>query len=243
MQAVYEESFRSMDQLAQLLIAGVWHDSDSSHDELWCDVLQKLVGVGTSPLQQWNAALEMARRFPAFIALAVMGIAAILRGRDSLLIRLATDVEGRNKYDGNTREPAAQALHYLRLANEDWIKQLPRWGDTRWSYPASHLFLTDLRGYFTDLIPTDEDFEVAYRSFEYRLGLIQERIPGKRAISGEYVGDWMWEGDAPRMELALRRDLEKGRATVWRTFFGGADELGEALLAQRETLKRYADRW
>ena len=79
----------------------------------------------------------MARRFPAFIAFAVIGVTSIRRGRDDdLLIRLATDVEGRSKHNQNEREPAAQALHYLRLASDDWLNELPRWGTQPWMYPC-----------------------------------------------------------------------------------------------------------
>ncbi len=102
--------------------------------------------------------------------------------------------------------------------------------------------MTDLCGYFADLIPVDSEFQLAHHSFEYRLGLIQEGTPGKHAISGEYVGEWRWEGGVPKMESALRRQIERGRAPAWQVFYGGAGELETALVAQRETLKRYI-RW
>jgi len=240
LEGIYDGHFRSMEQLAQLLATGVWHDADGVHDRLWVDVLQRLVDAGTAPLASGNDALEMARRFPAFIALAIVGVTSIRRGRDDdLLIRLATDAEGRNKYNPTEREPAAQSLHYRRLAADDWVKSLPRWGGQPWYYPTSHLFVTDLRGYFADMIPIDNEFQLAYQSFEYRLGLIQERTPGRRAIAGEYVGEWRWEGDVPKTESALRRQIERGRAPAWQVFYGGADELETALVAQRETLKGY----
>lgn len=239
LQGIYEGHFSSMEQLALLLITGVWHDTDGVHDRLWLDVLQKLVDAGTAPLSGWSDSLEMARRFPAFIALAVMGLTAFQRGRDDLLIRLAMEVESRNKYNQNEWEPAAQMLHYLRLANDDWINKLPRWGGQGWLYPLSHLFVTDLRSYFDELIPIDEEFGLKYQSFEYRLGLIQEKLPGKHAISGEYVGEWAWNGDTPKTEDELRRQFERGRAAAWQALFGGTDELEQALVAQRDILKRY----
>lgn len=242
LQGLYEGHFRAMNQLAQLLVTGIWHDVEGVHDRLWVDVLQKLLDAGTAPLSGWSDPLEMARRFPAFIALAVSGVTAIRRSRDDLLIRLATEVEGRNKYNQNEREPAAQALHYLRLAQDDWLNKLPRWSGEGWTYPTSHFFATDLRGYFIDLIPTNDEFELAYQSFEYRLGLIQQKTPGKRAVSGEYVGEWRWEGEIPKTETELRRQIERGRAAGWVTFYGSADEFEQALVDQRETLKHYI-RW
>lgn len=245
LEQVYEEHFRSMDHLAPILVTGVWHDTDAVHDQIWIDVVQRLVDEGTVPIHAAvNEAIEKARRFPAFIALAAMGMTAIRRGRDDLLLRLATQVEARNIYDSREVVPAAQELHYLRLANEEWIKQLPRWGTTGWLYPASHLFVTDLRAYFHELIPREDDYVGAFHSFEYRLGLIQEKLPGRHAISGEYAGEPSWDGETPRMENALRRQAQRNRAvaSAWESFFGGSDELEQALMAHRDVLKRH-ERW
>ena len=241
LQELYDGYFRSMDQLTALLIAGVWHDPDGLHDRLWLDVLQKLLDAGTASFSSANQMLEMARRFPAFIALSVAGIVAMRRGRERLLIQLATQVESRNKYNRNELEPAAQALHYLHLAEDDWINGLPRWGNStgRYLYPASHLFSAELRGYFSDTVPGENDFDLVYHGFEYRLGLVQEATEGRHAIPGEYVGEWAWDGEVPKAENEFRRQLDRGQREVWQSFFGGPDELEQRLIAQRETLKRY----
>lgn len=242
LQSTYEAHFRAMDQLATLLITGVWHDDERVHDRLWLDVLQRLTDAAlTTPTGAFSDPLLKARRFPAFIALAVMTVAGLRRRRDGLLIKLATQVEGRDPIGAGELMPAAQLLHYRRLANPDWIDKLPRWG-SHWFYPASHLFVTDLRAYFADLIPVDADFEQAYHDFEYRLGLIQERNPGYRAIDGEYVGEWAWEDDVPKTEITLRRELARGGADVWSDYYGGLDELNEALIAHRDVLRHYR-RW
>jgi hypothetical protein len=125
---------------------------------------------------------------------------------------------------------------------DDWVNGLPRWGGTRWLYPASHLLVTDLRPYFEGHLSSSADFAQVYHGFEYRLGLIQERTQGYHALSGEYVGDRAWDGDVPTTESALRRQLERGRATAWLDYYGGPEELEAALIAQREVLKRYR-RW
>ena len=132
-------------------------------------------------------------------------------------------------------------LHYANLWNEDWINALPRWGGTKWRYPSSHLLKTELRRYFADIYPTDEDFSTAYHAFEYRLGLLQAQIEGYWAISGEYVGDYQWEreGDIPKEETAFRRLQRRTRANAWETYFKGADGLETALVALREVLRQY----
>ena len=48
----------------------------------------------------------------------------------------------------------------------------------------------------------------AGHGFEYRLGLIQERVRthSYRAISGEYVGEWQWKDDVPVAEALCYDD-------------------------------------
>lgn len=239
LEGIYEGHFRAMGQLAALLQTGVWHDPDGVHDRLWADVMQKLVDAGTAPLSGWNEYLEKGRRFPAFIALAVIGVTAIQRGREDLLIQLAMNVEGRKYHNSTEHVPAAQILHYLRLSEEDLINSLPRWEGTRWMYPISHLFMEEVRSYFPDMFSNDEDFKRAYRGFEYRLGLIQEKTYGMRAIAGEYVGEWAWEGDVPKAENDLRRRLERFPSSHWEGFFEGPEQLEQALADQRNILKLY----
>lgn len=247
LQDTYDSYFTSMEQLAPLLAAGVWHDSDGTHDQLWIDVLQRLVDAGTTvPSHEWNSALYPARLFPAYIALAVCGMTAMRRDREGLLIRLAIEVEGRPKPSEDHLFPAAHLLHYLRLTEHDWVNALPRWDQTRWTYPPSHLFVTDLWRYFKDTYPGFDDYRSAYHGFEYRLGLIQEQKASNvflRAISGEYVGELAWGHDGiPLVETAFRKHIERSRSQVWPAFLGGPDQVDSALVAHREVISRYK-RW
>lgn len=246
LQATYDGYFNSMEQLAPLLQTGVWHDTEGVHDRLWLDALQRLVDAGTASLQSFNRALGAARLFPAYIALAVAGMTAIRRDREGLLIRLATEVEARPRVDYDQLLPAAHLLHYHRLAEEDWVNGLPRWNKTTWTYPQSHLFLTDIWRFFKDDNRSFNDFNVAYHGLEYRLGLIQEKTASgmfMSAISGEYVGERGWDrGGVPLAEIAFRRQLERSRSDSWQTYLGGADEVDGALVAHREVIKRYK-RW
>ncbi len=232
---------RSMDQLASLLIEGVWHDSDSVHDRLWVDVVQRLVNAGATFPPQFNQVLRSLRLIPALVAVAVISITATRRNREGLLITITTEVEGQTHPGFEQRATAAQLLHYQRLFTDDWAKNLPRWvGTNGWVYPTSHLFTTEVRRFFADLIPDEEEFLTAYRGFEYRIGLIQEFTPGYHAMSGEYVGEWAWRGEEPQAESALRKQAERGHAAEWAKFFD--EKLDENLIAQRAILKRY-QRW
>lgn len=240
---VIEARVRSMDQLAPLLIEGVWHDPDGVHDRLWVDVVQRLVDAATTLPPNFNPTLRSVRMIPAFVAVAVISITATRRNREGLLITIATEVEGQTHPGFDQRTNAAQLLHYQRLFTDDWLKNLPRWAGTNgWVYPTSHLFTTEVRSFFTDLLPDEDEFLAAYRGFEYRIGLIQELTPGHHAMSGEYVGEWAWRGEEPQAELALRKQAERGHAAAWDALFGGDLTLDEALVAHRAILKQY-QRW
>lgn len=233
---------RSTDQLAPLLIEGVWHDSDGVHDRLWVDVVQRLVDAGAAIPPQFHQVLRSVRLIPALVAVAVISITATRRNREGLLLTVATEVEGQSHSGFEQRMNAAQLVHYQRLFTDDWAKNLPRWAGSGWLYPTSHLFTTEVRRFFTDLIPDEEDFLAAYRGFEYRLGLIQEFTPGNRAMSGEYVGEWAWRGEEPQAELALRKQAERGHAAAWDSLLDGKITLDEALIAHRAVIKQY-QRW
>lgn len=233
---------RSVDPLVPLLIEGVWHDTDGVHDQLWVDLVQRLIDAGVAFSPRFNQMLRSARLIPALVVVAVISITATRRNREGLLITITTEVEGQLQPGVDQTKNAAQILHYQRLFTDDLVNDLPRWEGQRWLYPTSHLFSTDVRRFFTDLIPDDEEFLRAYRGFEYRIGLIQERTPGHRAISGEYVGEWAWQGEEPYAESALRKQAERGHALAWESFLDGNQTLDEALIAQREVLQRL-QRW
>lgn len=221
----------------------MWHDPDGVHDRLWVDAVQRLVDAGAAFPLQSNQMLRSIRLIPALVAVAIVSITATKRNREGLLITIATDVEGKTGLGLEQRANAAQVLHYQRLLADDWAKNLPRWvGANGWVYPTSHLFRTELRSFFAELMPDEEEFLAAYRGFEYRIGLIQEFTPGYHAISGEYVGEWAWRGEEPLVELSLPKQAKRGHAGAWELFLDGKLTLDEALIAHREVLKRY-QRW
>jgi len=238
---LYEAQFQSMEQLAQLLITGVWHD-DGTHDRLWLDVVQRLVRIGSSFPSSFNSAVFSARSIPVLTALAVISITATRRNREGLLISLGTEVEGQRYPGSNETLAAAQMAHYVRIfENEEVVNALPSSGTTRWTYPASHYFSNNIRRYFPDL--SDRDFTAAYRGFEYRLGLLQQHTEGYKAASGEYVGETGWRDGKPVEELEFDRQVARGYSEPWKAFFLKLGlNLEGALQNQREVLGHYR-RW
>lgn len=249
-QDTYERYLAASDQLIQLLIMGIWHDADGNHDRLWIEALQRLVDAGTARLSSATSGLDTARLWPALFAMTAMGVAAVRRDRERLIIRLGTEPTGRGEM--GTAEPtkAAQLLHPNRLLDKSWVDAMPRWGKSHggWIYPASHVLKADIRPFFIDLIPLEDDFAATFHGYEYRLGLIQENrgegMRGYRALSGEYVGQngWSWdEREVPLAELAFREAAERNRDWPWAEFLDG-ENLDQALIDHREVLKHYRSR-
>lgn len=216
---IYEGHFGVMTQLAQLLITGVWHDDDGTHDALWHDVMQRLVDVGSAFPLAYNRDLRAARLIPAFVGLAIIGITASRRNREGLLLSIATTVEGRTRVGVTDLSPSAQVLTYRRVLDDEIVNRLPSNADTRWSYPTSHYFLERIRRYFSALIPDEEEYKSAYYGFEYRLGVIQAFTQGGSTMRGEYAGEWAWREDEPLAEIHLLRQASRGYANDWMDFF------------------------
>lgn len=246
LQEVYEGHFRAMDQLAALMITGIWHDDQGGHDQLWIDVLQRLVTAGTTSLQNYQEVLADSRLVPAFIALAAIGVTTGLRGRDDLFIRAATEVEGSGQPRSLEPLPASQLLHYLSFTNERLIKGFPRWDGTQYQYPVSRLFREVMQSYFDETVPLKEGFENIYHEFEYRFGLLQELTRPEdsswfRAISGVYVLDMARQGGMRQGELDFRRRLTRHNPGAWEKLLPEGITLDQALVKHRdEVLANYS---
>lgn len=237
--------------LTHMLVTGVWHDLDGIHARLWIDVLQRLVAAGTAPLSSVTSGLDEARLWPALLAMTAMGVAAVRRDRERLIIRLGTEAHGRGRMGTAEPTPTAQLLHPDRLLKKRWVEAMPRWGEGHpgWIYPASHLLKADTRNFFEDLIPLDADFVETFHGYEYRLGLIQESLEGHpggyRALSGEYIGEqgWSWDDRGiPLAELSFREAANRSSDWPWPEFLK-AEDIEEALITHREVLKNYRNRW
>jgi hypothetical protein len=245
-QGIWERHLEAAAPLTNLLVTGIWHDPDGTQDRLWVDVLQRLVDAGTTPLSSVTSGLDDARLWPALIAMTAAGVAAVRRGHERIIMRLATQVQGRGRMGTGDPQPAAQLLHPDRLLTDNWVNAMPRWAGQHWLYPPSHLLKADLRRFFQDLIPNEDDYRGVFHGYEYRLGLLQERqkgVPGGYgALRGEYVGERGWDhNDIPFAEVAFRQAAGRDTAWPWEEFLGTTD-LDRVLADHREVLKRYK-RW
>lgn len=249
-QSVYESHLEAATPLIHLLVTGVWHDSDRTHDRLWLDALQRLIDAGTSPVSSASSVLDCARLWPALFAMTATGVAAVRRDRERLIVRLGTEPHGRPGLGNGEPMNASQLLHPNRLLEKSWVNAMARWGEGHpgWIYPASHVLKADTRRFFDDLISLDDEYTAVFHGYEYRLGLIQEMHAGRigyRALSGEYVGErqWSWDDhDVPLAELSFREAAVRSQEWPWVEYLGG-DGLDRVLIEHREVLKHYRSRF
>ncbi len=240
---LWESDLQAVTTLTYLVATGIWHDQGEAHTQIWIDALQQLATVGTTQVEgTFTGRLDRARLWPALVLLTAAGVAATRRHRDAVLITLATQVHGRERAGTGDLLPAAQLLHPEGVIEGTWVNGMPRWKGSdgkavRFHYPVSHLLLTDTRRFFDDLIPDANEFQTAFYDYEYRLGLIQERIRGDtafRAHAGQYVGEWQWDQRA-RVPFAETRMLREADPTPWLKFLD-TDSLPRQLEQHRSHL-------
>lgn len=250
LQEVLEAHREQSRQLCALLVAGVWHDLDGAHDRLWMDVLERLIEAGTTrrlgvPVQQ---VLEQVRLYSALLVHTAVGVAATRRGRDPLLIKLATEVMGTVDMGTRIRLPACQIIHPYRVLDKDSVNALPRWnGGSGWTYPLSHLLKADVRTIFEDLIPEASDYEDTFHGYEYRMSLLHESTNATysgayRAMPGEYVGEraWSWDDrNVPLAEIAFRDSGQRNSDWPWVRLLGGEAGYDQALIDHRGVLENF----
>lgn len=240
-QELFAGHLRSVAPLIEMLVNGVWLDTDGAHDRLWADVLQRLVDAGSQGASSPTTVLAEARLWPALLSMTAIGVTAVRRDRDRLLIRLATEVQGREQSWRNQPSSAGDVLHPNKILNDNVVNAMPRWDGEKWRFPASHLLKADLRQFFSHRIPLHDDYEATFHNYEYRLGLIHERLPGYRAASGEFVLESRWSADGdevPPTELAFRKASETSRDWPW-TDFLKTDDLDRTLIEHRAVIEHY----
>lgn len=238
------------DTLLRLLTAGVWHD-DGTHDDLWVEVLQRLIDAGTTTLPSAMTVLEHARRYPALLAALAMGMTGAARSREGLILRLLTEPHGRTQMGSGVELPTALLLDYSSVLEHaplnDLLKQRTGSG---WTYPASHLVQEVLARTTEGFIPQSR-FLRAFHGVEYRWGLVEVNLPGnRRPLPGEHIGETA-KYAAPRTEdgyiLQTEIDFRSSRnldpwIALWTEHEGQPVDLDDYLIAHREKLNQVT-RW
>lgn len=236
------------DPLLHLLIAGVHHDSDGTHTQLWVDVLQRLLDA--HKMSSGNTVLVGLQHYPALLALRVMSAVAVHRGRDDFFIHLLVTPQWADPFRGNSPVAAAHVLHMDKVLEGNFVNGLPRWDGTSWLYPPSHLLREDLNDILVDYLGTAERYRMVIDDVEYRTGLVQyltqESASGAyRSNSGEFVGERGWTGDnpsRPNAEVRLDRQFDTHGVGPWTALESEGGWYPGTLADYREILENYR-RW
>ncbi len=94
---------------------------------------------------------------PRLLALQTIGVVTVHRGHDGLLIRLLTEVSGRDSFGNLELVRVAQMLHMNRVLDANAVNGMPRWSGQHWRYPQSHLLREDLREVLREFFFADVD--------------------------------------------------------------------------------------
>jgi hypothetical protein len=176
-----------------------------------------------------------------------MGLVAVRRKRDDVLIHLLTEVTWRNPLGGRDPILAAEALHQHRILDHDALNTLPRWEGTKWYFPASHMLRADLREVMLEAVPQEAEYKTLCNNYEYRVGLVQHsdgQAGSYRSASGEFVGEGQWtHEEGPFAEEDFHREAARARDDwPWWSVVGNQEAIDAGLLAYREVLEHY-QRW
>lgn len=246
MDAVFDDYLQNTRPLLALLVEGVRHDVDGSHDRLWLEVLQALLDLrrGPQPGATFHEFVLAAQHYPAVLALSAMGLAALKSRREGLLLRLLRETSWEKPLYNRGRRPAFDVLHTYRLLDAGVVNALPRWNGQQWLYPPSHLLRADLSDALRDQVPPDGYAEL-FDDLEYRVGLVQYiDSEHHHPAAGEFVGEPRWSHDAGVQSEQRFRDQAAGAAESWPWWelLKSPASMEEILAGYREVLVKY-QRW
>lgn len=223
---LYQSHRDAVVPLLHLLAAGVWHDITDEQADLWVEALQRLVDVTATRVpsgQRYDPRLLNLRLYPAVLANLVIGVAAIARHREHLMLRVLREVQGVMEAAHNERFAAHQLLDPGHLPQVD---ELSRWGGQSLMFPTSRLLREDSRAAFDLLIPDEDQYLQLTHDWEYRLGLVQT----KESIYYVFYGESAIEmrrnirQEPPSCETRFLDRQAKDSRWPWTAYFGGTEE-------------------
>ncbi|WP_157509723.1 SIR2 family protein [Leifsonia sp. Root4] len=219
---LFSAHFRSAVPSIQILATGAMHGEPAHHD-LWVDALQTLIDANRVGPGSYNPALRDLRHYPALLALRAMGIVAIKRSDEALLLRLLQEPRWRVRYGVEGDVLAVNALNPWSVLDADIVQRLERWEGARWKEPQSHLLRAELRAPLSGVV-NESEYDELSDGFEYRMALAQHLIGGNgswRPAGGEFVPDFGWgRGAKLRGEERFLEALSRNPESPWMPLLG-----------------------
>ncbi len=197
------------DILLHLLAAGAFHDREGAHARLWVRTVQRLLD-----LREDDRAL---RHYPALLALAAAGPAAVLAGREDVLGRLLLEPS----WDGAGRRapgPAALVLHPGELFGDGALL-----GGTPERHAVSRRLREEVRPALAEATGgSARSFREAFDRYEYLTALVQADLDQSPFAEGEFTLPDRWDQEG-RLRVAdrVRADLTPGWPMLAAGAFGG----------------------
>jgi hypothetical protein len=233
------------DTLLRLLADGVFHD-DGTHAQLWARALDRLMAARTFFSGAFNEHVEALRHYPALLALWVSGVACVLSQKEGLLARLLA-ITSKPSIGARTAVPAAYALHPVRILDEQLVNGIGRWGETRWTYPQSHLLREEAREPLAGVEPDDGAYSDACDRLEYlaSLALMTRTVEFQRfPWWGEFMGEQQWSAEGYDLGAQITSEIEDAWPFLAYPGFGGdtatAKEANDRLI---EWIQKHGRRW
>ncbi|MFF8657516.1 SIR2 family protein [Streptomyces huasconensis] len=207
------ERYRSdCETLLHLLAVGVFHDEAGVHARVWVRVLQRLLAVPGDGREQPGSGL---RHYPALLALAAAGSAAVLADRDDLLGRLLlepVEAHPRPSRPGSGRaaaepKPAVLALRPADILGSgervNALLDVPHPPSLVQAAPS-----TWLRRRLREVLAEpgadgDRAISDAFDTYEYVTALLQADLAEMPETVGEFTLPDRWDGEG-RLRVAAR---------------------------------------
>lgn len=193
----------------------------------------------------FNSELDAYRHYPALLAVWVAGLAAIAAEREAFLADLLTKPTWRPQFNDRTPQPVADALHPYSVLNGDWLNGMPRWGGTRYIYPASRLLRVEAREPVRTLLPDSEVYDAACDRLECLASFVAcDPASGRRNLPwmGEFIinGQYAHDGHGLAPEIAEEID---DQWPMLAAFDGDIERASKAATAAVEFIRERGRTW
>jgi len=177
--------YEAISQVPLSLLVTLSRWGNAAHVDLIVRSIQRL--SDRPPMEEgqfWPVWREL-QKYPAAVLLYGVGIAALVSHRYELLARILTSVSVRDRL-GNEARPAALELAMAAVFEGDTAQDL-RPGENKWKTPESDHVHQVLREPLRDLIPGNDEYEIAFDRFEVFLSLVYADLYGGWGPVGRFA--------------------------------------------------------
>ena len=170
--------FGTLSERTVALLATGCYWGRPEQDRVWTGVVRRLVEA--DPLKGRSVAGEHTLQYPGLLAFYSVGVAAVEAGRYDLLASLLL-IPVRSAYS-QASEPIVQSMYPGRIVADSVARLLyphPNAPEQNYPVPLNQYIHSELRPAFTDLIPSDDDYDEIFDRFEYLVSLVETDLESR----------------------------------------------------------------